>query len=278
MNLVGEKEVGMSQREIQWLVEDYIGVNSGYLRRFTWAKHEAFYHKFCDLDVDVLRYRENGHTTRSGFIQILKDVSPRDQAKIIRGTFKMLPLAQVSDYKNRKEKEAVRDRLLKVAVKLESDGLVDSPEPEESSETVFEALRSADVLLKHCGAEHAVDRAHTAVHGYLKKLCADRGVPLPADPALTAVFKLLRERPEFPEFSTIVAHDAEATRINGGLETARVSLNTIRNRATLAHPNELLLEGAEAMLCINLSRAFIAYLDSKLNQAPAAPKKGPKVH
>jgi hypothetical protein len=50
----------------------------------------------------------------------------------------------------------------------------------------------------------------------------------------------------------------------GSLAGALDSLNTIRNRATLAHPNELLLEGAEAMLYINLSRAVLTYVDSRL--------------
>ena len=41
------------------------------------------------------------------------------------------------------------------------------------------------------------------------------------------------------------------------------SLNTIRNRGTLAHPNELLLDAPEAMLYINLSRAVLGYIESK---------------
>jgi hypothetical protein len=94
-----------------------------------------------------------------------------------------------------------------------------------------------------------VDRVHTAVHGYLKKLCADRGVALPSDPALTAVFKIIRER--FPEFSTSIPHDAEAKKVFGWMAQALDSLNAIRNRGTLAHPNVLLLDAPEAMLYIN---------------------------
>jgi hypothetical protein len=48
------------------------------------------------------------------------------------------------------------------------------------------------------------------------------------------------------------------------MASALDSLNTIRNRATLAHPNELLLEAPEAMLFINLSRAVLAYIETKM--------------
>jgi hypothetical protein len=97
----------------------------------------------------------------------------------------------------------------------------------------------------------------------LKKICSDRSIPTSSDPSLTSLFKILRE--QFPEFREIVAHDEEAKRVIGTLSTALDSLNTIRNRATLAHPNDLLLEGPEAMLYINLSRAVLGYVDSKLN-------------
>ena len=73
--------------------------------------------------------------------------------------------------------------------------------------------------------------------------------------------KVMREN--FPEFSATVPHDPEAKRVFGSIASAIDSLKTIRNRATLAHPNELLLEGPEAMLFINLSRAVLAYIEVK---------------
>lgn len=106
-----------------------------------------------------------------------------------------------------------------------------------------------------------MDRAHTALHGYLKQLCLDRGVTLPADPSLTSVFKLIREK--FPEFSGIIPHDSEAKRIFMSMASALDSLNTIRNRGSIVHPNDLIIEAPEAMLYINLSRAVLAYIESK---------------
>ena len=88
------------------------------------------------------------------------------------------------------------------------------------------------------------------------------GCRLPADPSLNVVFKMIREH--FIEFSKPIPHDSEAKRVFGSLASALDSLNTIRNRGTLAHPNELLLNESEAMLYINLSRAVLTYIETKI--------------
>jgi len=252
----------MTLREINLLVEKYIGTTlDGYLCNFSYSKHDRFYPVYCDLDIDASAYRDKGCTTRTAFIQILKDAQPRDQAKIIRGVFKMIPPPKESDDEVVKKKRALYNELLSIVARLEANGQVDSPIIQQTSETVYEALKDAETLLNTWGPKSAVDRAHTALHGYLKKLCQDRGKTLPNDPSLTLIFKTIRE--EFPEFLTVIPHDREAKKVFGSIASALDSLNTIRNRATLAHPNELLLDGPEAMLYINLSRAVLAYIESK---------------
>ena len=120
-------------------------------------------------------------TTRWTFIKILKDAKPRNQAKIIRGVFEMLPPpdSPTTDERSLKKLALYRE-LLDVARRLESEGLVETPTIAETSDVVLEAFQDAEVLLQTRGPKNAVDRAHTALHGYLKKLCADRGV-VPAD-------------------------------------------------------------------------------------------------
>ncbi len=256
----------MTTREINKLVEDYMGTDSGYLNHFSYSKHDRFYHTYCELDIDVASYRAKGLTTRNAFIQILKDSSPREQAKILKGVFEMLPPPEEGTDELSSKKIKLHKELLAVAARLAADGQVETPEIIQTSEVVFEALKDAEVLLKGRGPISAVDRAHTALHGYLKKLCIDRGKQLPPDPSLTTIFKVLRE--QFPEFSAVIPHDAEAKRVFGSLASALDSLNIIRNRGTLAHPNELLLDAPEAMLYINLSRAVLAYIESKTNNKP----------
>jgi hypothetical protein len=254
----------ISLYEINLLVEKYIGTTQGYLNNFSYSSHESFYPVYCGLDIDVVAYRKQSLTTRNAFIQILKDAQPRDQAKIIRGVFKLLPPPKLLSDEIAQAKKALYDELLAVASRLEADGHVDTPVLLQTSETVYEALEDAEALLKTRGPTSAVDRAHTALHGYLMKLCADHGESLPNNPSLTQLFKILRER--FQEFSTIIPHDAEAKKVFGSIASALDSLNTIRNRATLAHPNDLLLDAPEAMLYINLSRSVLAYIESKMKK------------
>ena len=254
----------MTPREINKLVEDYIGTNGGYLNYFSYSKHDKFYHIYCDLDVDVPSYRAKGNTTRTAFVQILKEVKPREQAKIIRGVFEMIPPPDDTSNPDSAKKSKLHKELLEIAVRLEADGQVESPVIANTSEVVFEALKDAEILLRSSGPKNAEDRAHTALHGYLKKICSDRGEVFPKEPSLTDVFKALREK--FPEFSAVIPHDIEAKRVFGSLSSALDSLNTIRNRGTLAHPNEMLLEAPEAMLYINLSRAVLGYIETKLKK------------
>lgn len=207
--------MAMSTREIILLVEKYIGSSSdGYLRHFSYSIHERFYPVHCGIDdIDVPAYRAKGLTTRKAFIQILKDASPRNQAKIIRGVFDMLPPPSEAKDSETKEQISLHEQLIAVASRLESDGQVDTPVILETSETVYEALKDAETLLSTSGPKNAVDRAHTALHGYLKKLCRDRGETLPDDASLTRIFKVLREK--FPEFSAVVPYDSEAMRVFG---------------------------------------------------------------
>jgi hypothetical protein len=251
----------MTQREIDRLVEDYIGTNAGYLNGFSYSVHDTFYHRYCDLEIDVAAYRARGLTTRRAFIEILREAKPRDQAKIIRGVFDMFPPPEEATDGTAQKKILLHKLMLEVAIRLEANGLVETPAIAETSEVVFEALQDAEVLLKSRGPISAVDRAHTALHGYLKKLCSDRGAATPPDASLTAIFKVIRE--QFPEFATTIPHDDQAKRVFGSIASALDSLNTIRNRGTLAHPNELLLAAPEAMLYINLSRAVLGFIETK---------------
>lgn len=253
----------MSHREINELVEGYIGTNSGYLNGFSYSIHDKFYYEWCDLDRDVSSYRERGLTTRGAFIEILKEAGPRDQAKIIRGVLEMMPPSKPAREERMLKRAALRPQLLALADRLENDGQVETPNISETDEAVFEALKDADFLLNARGPMNAVDRAHTALHGYIKRICSDRHVSVPGDAPLTTLFNAVREH--VTEFSA-ASHDAEARKVFRALAAALDSLNTIRNRGTLAHPNDLLIGAPEALLYINLSRAVLAYLEAKIKK------------
>jgi hypothetical protein len=44
------------------------------------------------------------------------------------------------------------------------------------------------------------------------------------------------------------------------------AMGTLRNRASLAHPNEELLDHEEGLLVINLARSLLRFLDAKIGK------------
>jgi hypothetical protein len=151
-----------------------------------------------------------------------------------------------------------------VAIPLKDNApkLVEVSKPDISSEVVLRAITDAQHLIYSSGAVSAVDRVHTALHGYFKKICDLESIPYSKDPSLTELFKQIRL--QHPIFVANFNSSDEIKRLFGALGTIIDSLNTIRNRASVAHPNENLLDESEALLVINCVRTVMHYLDCKL--------------
>jgi hypothetical protein len=78
----------LTKQEILKFVNDYIGVEDGYLLDFSYSSHQEFYPYFCGLDIDPSIIDK---TTRYRFIDILEKASCSDQVKILRGTLDKCP-------------------------------------------------------------------------------------------------------------------------------------------------------------------------------------------
>lgn len=154
-----------------------------------------------------------------------------------------------------------------LCLKPEEDESIQSVAPpgvKTTSDIVEIALRDAETLIKSRGAPNAVDRAHTAFHAYLKQECKDEQIIVDDDADITTLFNQLQQR--HPKLKIT---DPEAERmmvgIMRGFAKAIDTLNPVRNKKSLAHPNPL-LDPPEAMLAINAIRTMLHYLDSKLKE------------
>ncbi|WP_300667635.1 abortive infection family protein [Desulfoluna sp.] len=122
---------------------------------------------------------------------------------------------------------------------IETAGQVAIPEISESvSTTVMRALGDAKALVGTVDASSAIDRAHTALHGYLVQLCHDGSIELPNNPTASKAFKLLRE--QHPALRASGHRADDITRVLNSFATSIDAFSTLRNRASLAHVNELL--------------------------------------
>jgi len=245
---------GLTRTEIFSVVNDYIGVDDGYLCDFTYQSHSEFYPYYCGLDIDPLVL---SGSTRGRFIRILEEATPADQVKILRGVLKKCP----PESRTRRTESRARE-IEGLISRLENRAGVRAMSPQITSEVVERALNDAETLIATNGATSGVDRVHTTLHGYVKAVCEKAKIGYGDDPSLTDLFKLLRER--HPCFSDLGPREGDLHQVLRALGSIIAVLNPVRNRASVAHPNDTLLKEPEAMLVINAARTILHYLDSKL--------------
>ena len=133
------------------------------------------------------------------------------------------------------------------------------------SEAALLALADAQALLETRGPTSAVDRVHTGLHGFLKGACSDALIAFAPDATANQLLKLLLE--SHPSLEDLGPRGQEVRRLVRSSASIVDAMGTMRNRASLAHPNEELLDQEEALLVINLGRSLLRFLDAKLKNA-----------
>jgi hypothetical protein len=249
----------LKKGQIIRLVNDYIGVNGGYLGDFSYRTHQDFYPCYCELDIDPTNYQG---TTRERFISILSQAAPQDQAKIIRGTFKKYPCDQGSE-KDLKRK-SIYIELCDLAGRLEKSEVAVKAHNFSDKSVVFNALQDAEVLLSERGAISALDRVHTAIHGFLKSQCEQSGIQVSRDANIIECFKSLRT--SHPSFQISGEYDQEVKKVLNALSAVLDALNTLRNRASLAHPSANILDDAASHLMINSAKTLLRYVSDRIER------------
>jgi hypothetical protein len=130
-----------------------------------------------------------------------------------------------------------------------------------SSDVVERALRDAERLIAAEGAPSGVDRVHTAFHGYLIAVLQKANIAHDPEASITELFRLVRN--QHLAFQQARARQADIDKILRSLANIVDTLNSVRNKASVAHPNATLLEEPEAMLVINSIRSLLHYLNSR---------------
>jgi len=153
---------------------------------------------------------------------------------------------------------------------VESSSLVEAPAaPLIPDAAVVKSLADAAALVGESGAASAIDRAHTALHGYLRHICTEAGIAVPPDAPTTKLFKLLRA--QHPAFEPRGPRAADISKMLQGFATVLDSLGPIRNKASLAHANPLLDE-PEANAALNALRTLFHYAQDSIERQSDAEK------
>jgi hypothetical protein len=147
---------------------------------------------------------------------------------------------------------------------LEQSTVVTNLWSQLTSDSVKRAILDAELLLQSSGAASAIDRVHTGLHGYLRLACDGSGIPYKKDDSIIRLLKLLQQ--QHPVFLLPNPRKQETEKILNAFGAILDTFNSLRNHASLAHPNPTLLEEEDAMLAINAARTILHYLDAKFKQ------------
>lgn len=247
----------LSNFEIMRVVNGYIGVSGGYLGNFSYRTHQEFYPMYCGLDIDTNAF---SGTTRERFIEILSTSDAPTQAKILRGVLEFF----LEDSEFHVERPKFKPQIEEMIRRLEGEALpvVSNPTLIFTSDVVERAIADAQALIENTGATSAVDRVHTQLHGYLKEVCRQSGIAFNDDANITAIFRELRTHHQrFQSGANTSQNIDRMIRSLGGILDV---FNPIRNRESMSHPNEVLLDEPEAILFINVARSILQYINTKL--------------
>jgi hypothetical protein len=247
------EDVRLTELEINKLVYGYIGVEAGYLGDFSYNSHRQFY---IDLGLDIAPDIYPG-TTKQRFIAILREQPPAVQARILEGILERYP-------PDTSPKRGARATEIKGwMLRLRGAGTIEPPAPQDVSGVVEIALADASAMIRAGKRVSAVDRIHTALHGYLRDVCDKAGIARAHDDSITKLYKSLRL--EHPALKDVGTYTDRILGILAAFSSVLDTLNTLRNEASLAHPNEGLLEEAEAELSINAALTIFNYLEKRLH-------------
>ena len=176
--------------EITKLVYKWIGVSGGYLGNFSYALHDRFWLDVCDVSVSTAAF---AGTTRECFEATLFDASAADQAAALRAILDEYPPVDDRDAQGNFRASRLHAEILRWIERLETGHVAVPMHLASTTDIVRRALDDADVLLKSSGPQSAVDRVHTAFHGYLYALSNEAGVGgLPDRPTMNQLFKAMR--------------------------------------------------------------------------------------
>lgn len=255
--------MAISKGDMLYLVDAYIGSMDDHSLGFPYpidrtVFEERFYPTYCDIhDLDL---KSMQGSIKERFISVFEKASPKNQAKILRGIFRFWSSDFHKGIKDKREK-IYNEYLPKI------EALEKMPFPDMNAITdaksVMDVVQGARILVKEQGAPFALDRVHTALHGYLEKCCENAHIPLKGDEEIVTIFKILYEK--HPNFSKNGKDQDEVRKIFKACGVILDAINTLRNHWSLAHPNPLMQE-ADASFSIGVTLEIIKFVSAKTCQ------------
>lgn len=129
------------------------------------------------------------------------------------------------------------------------------------SEVIDKAIEDAELFMREGKYSSAIDRVHTAFHGYLRKKLDEIGVAYEESNTLSQLYSkfhsnIATARNLSDDMDELIR---TSLRSSSGIVSA---INDIRNRHSLSHPNDEIIDEKEAKFCISIVKNIVDYIDS----------------
>lgn len=128
------------------------------------------------------------------------------------------------------------------------------------NKTLRLSIGDASTLIAQGRYSSSVDRVHTALHGYLRIRLEELDIKYEESDMMPKLFNLLYKKWE--EVGNGDINDMMLKALRSASATID-SLNDIRNRYSLAHPNDEIVSEAEAKLILGLMESICNYIEKR---------------
>jgi HEPN domain-containing protein len=126
------------------------------------------------------------------------------------------------------------------------------------SETTKKAIEESTQQMRDGKYNLVIDRVHTALHGYLRYRLDRKGISYQESDTLSQLYNKLHsslDRLNVSEYNDLVKT------IIRSMSGVISSINDLRNRYSLSHPNETIVSEREAKLAIDTLKIITDYLE-----------------
>lgn len=128
------------------------------------------------------------------------------------------------------------------------------------TEVITKAISNAEMFMGHGKYDSAVDRVHTAFQGYLRKVLENRGIRYEESDTLNQIYNKLHT-----DICSKIGNTSISDLLRTSMRSASgmiTSINDLRNKYSLVHPNDELLKDREALLIIKLVKHLSEYINN----------------
>lgn len=257
------KRQGLQPEQIDEIIADWIGIGDRGLNEFSHSQLTEFCTRYCDLPASHPGISaHDGVTKRERLVIALEEATPRQQADILDGLLKWSKRGTATPPSSRTP--ALEQKIRRWMRDLRGSSSRPMVNARSLPDIAREAISDLEVLCADGKFDHAVDRLHTALHAVLKEAARDLGRVPSKKEGPEELWALVRKN-----------HKAFLHLPKNGPPAAAVStvgkflnaLNDIRNKASLAHANDHLIDPRSARPVVLIGLALLHALEDCLDPA-----------